>query len=354
MRGHRPYAHDERMATRIRPPLSPSDDCDVDNAVAGLTIVGGFPIGLSGRLLGIGPDANGDGVIHCIDVRAGGSVSYRRSWVNTDAVAQRVGIDRSPGPRNDGPDTIADSIILFGGSILAFGHGSLAYELTPSLDTVRRVDLAGQTRGLTGFPKIDAATGDLHLLTVPAAGAQVHVVVSAAAHMRTTRSIGAAPLPVNDLAITADRIVFAANGFVGVTSRAREATITWLPTGADTVRLVRAHDVGDTVVVLALTPSLERWTLAPASSPAVTREVLDPTPQHFVTTAGLVDGGWLIGFANDAASDRTDVVVRDAADITLAAVATGRISGRIPRNLHGVWMPHPQTVDDEGASAPTD
>ena len=75
MRAQRPYADDERMATPIRPSLFASDDRDVDNTVAGLTIAGGFPAGLSGRLLGIGPDANGDGVIHCIDVRAGCSVS---------------------------------------------------------------------------------------------------------------------------------------------------------------------------------------------------------------------------------------------------------------------------------------
>ena len=345
MRVQGPYVDDERMDTPIRPSTFPSDDRDVDNIVAGLTIAGGFPAGLSGRLLGIGPDANGDGVIHCIDVRAGRSVSYRRSWVKTDVVAQRLGIDRSPGPRNGGPDVVDGNIVVFAGSILALGDGSLAYELTPDLETVRRVDLAGQTRGLTAFPKIDAATGDLHLLTVAAAGAQAHVVVSAGALTRTTRTIAAPPVPVNDLAITRDRVVFVANGFVGVTSRDREANITWLPTGVDTARLVHAHDGGDTVVVVALTPSLERWTLA--STPAVAREVLDPTPQHFVATARLVEGGWLVGYVHDASTDTTDVVIRDAADITLPAVATVRIPGRIPRGLHATWIPDPQLTNIE-------
>src|SRR6185295_4987616 len=167
-----------------------------DNAGVWLTIAGGFPAELSGRLLGIGPDANGDGVIHCIDVRGGRSVSYQRSWVNTDAVAERRGTDRSPGPRNNGPDIAAGNIVVFGDSILALGNGSLAYELSPDLDTVRRVDLAGQIRGLTACAKIDAATGDLHVLTAAGPGAQSHVAVSAGALTRTTRTITEAPEPV--------------------------------------------------------------------------------------------------------------------------------------------------------------
>ena len=322
-------------------------DVEAASTVAGLTIAGGFPAGLSGRLLVSGPDANGDGVIHCIDVNAGCSVSYRRSWVNIDVVAQRLGIDRSPGPSNGDPDIVTGNIVVFCGSILAHGDGSLAYELTAELDTVRRVDLAGQNRGLTGFPKIDPATGDLHLITVAAAGTQAHVVVSAGALTRTSRTIAAAPVPVNDLAITRDWVVFVANGFVGVTSRAREANTTWLPTGVDATRLVHADDVGDTVVVVALTPSLERWTLTPASLPAVVREVLDPAPQHFVSTAGVRQGGWLVGYVHDESTDRTDVVVRDAADITLPAVATVRIPGRIPRGLHATWIPDPQPTNNE-------
>ena len=267
--------------------------------------------------------------------------------MKTDVVADRLGIERSPGPRTGCPDIIADSLVVFGGSILALGNGSLAYELTPDLDTVRRVDLAGQTRGLTGFPKIEPATGDLHLLTAASAGVQDHVVVSAGALTRTSRTITAAPAPVNDLAITCDRVVFVGNGFVGVTSRAPQANTTWLPTGADAARLVRAHDDGDTVIVIALTPSLERWSLTPAPSPTVTRELLDPTPQHHVTTAGRSDGGWLVGHVHDASMDQTDLVVRDASDITLTPVATVRIPGRVPRRIHTTWIPDTQPKNNE-------
>ena len=173
-------------------------------------------------------------------------------------------------------------------------------------------------------------------------------MVSAGALTRTTRTIAAPPAPVNDLAITRDRVVFVADGFAGVTSRAREANITWLPTRVDEARLVCAHDVGDTVVVAALTPSLERWTLAPASSPAVAREVLDPAPHHYVTTAGPHQSGWLVGHIHDESTGLTELVVRDAADITLPAVVTVRVPGRIPRGLHTTWIPDPQDTNTEG------
>jgi carotenoid cleavage dioxygenase-like enzyme len=107
--------------------------------------------------------------------------------VITDAVAKRLGINQSPGPRNTGPDIVASNIVVFGGSILALGDGSLAYELTSDLDTLRRVDLAGQSRGLSAYPKRDPVTGDLHVLAIAANGAHSHVVVSSGAFTRTSR-----------------------------------------------------------------------------------------------------------------------------------------------------------------------
>lgn len=55
-----------------------------------------------------------------------------------------------------------------------------------------------------------------------------------------------------------------------------------------------------------------------------------------------------MGYVHDASTDRTDLIVRDAADITLPAVATVRIPGRIPRGLHATWIPDPQIANGEG------
>ncbi len=184
----------------------------------------------------------------------------------TDAVAKRLGSDPSPGPRNTGPDVVASNIVAFGGSILALGDGSLAYELTRDLDTLRRVDLAGQSRGLAAYPKRDPITGDLHLLAVGANGAQAHVVVSSGALTRTSR-------PILEHR-TGSRIwrspATASCSWPTASSVSRLATARVASRGSrpvlDAPDLVHAHDVGDTVVVYAVTPSLERWTLHPASA----------------------------------------------------------------------------------------
>ena len=142
-------------------------------SISDLAVEGTLPIELSGRLVGIGPALPGhpdtaaaDGMVHSVHLDAGKAISYRSRWILTDAVARRLGLPPSPGPRSSGPDIVAGGIVVFGGSILAVGEGSLAYELTADLDTLRRVDLAGQARGLAARPKHDPATGDLHLLAV--------------------------------------------------------------------------------------------------------------------------------------------------------------------------------------------
>ncbi len=54
----------------------------------------------------------------------------------------------------------------------------------------------------------------------------------------------------------------------------------WIATGVAAPHLVHAFEAGDSVVVLALTPLLERWTLHPGAG-KIQREVLDPTPRRF-------------------------------------------------------------------------
>jgi carotenoid cleavage dioxygenase len=381
------------MAPIIEPPLPPANDHAVpgENTVVGLAARGTLPAGLSGQLFGIGPD-NGSqgGVVHSVELHAGRSISYRSRWVITDAVARRLRMDSTPGPRNTGPDIVASNVVAFGGAILALGDGSLAYELTRDLDTLRRVDLAGQSRGLAAFPKRDPATGDLHVLAAAATGAQEHVVVSSGALTRRSRPVAGVPGRIKDLAVTRDRVLFVADGFFGVTANDGEAHTTWIATGVDAPLLVHAHDAGETVVVLAVTPSLERWTLHAASA-TVHRDVLDPTPRRFARTAdhradvaprflwttrdatadkhdltttrsvshnfrpdrrpgdlvfvadaarvSEADGGWLVGFVHHASRNETDLVVLDAADIARPAIAAVRIPRRIPRGLHSTWIP---------------
>ena len=345
------------------------------STITGLPVRGALPAGLSGRLVAIGPDTESDHVeLHAVDLHEGRAPSHRSRWVSTDGVA-------------------ISNIIVFGGSILALGDGSPAYELTPDLTGLHRVDLAGRSRGMSAYPKRDPNAGDLHVLAIDVTAAQAHVVVSSGALTRTSRHIPDAPSRLTDLAITIDHVVFVANGFVGVMTRNAEARITWIATVVDAPNLVHARDAGDTIVVHALTPSLERWTLHAATA-TMQREVLDPTPRRFARTSDRAvdevprflwtagdttadkydlvttscvrhvfgsrhapgdlvfvadpsrpndaDGGWLVGFVHHASADETDLVVLDAADVHHSALAAVRIPRRIARRHHSTWIPSAQ------------
>jgi len=329
-------------------------------------------------------------MVHSVHLHAGRAVSYRSRWVITDAVAQRLGVDPAPGPRNNGPDIITGNIVAFGDSILAFGEGALAYELSPELNTLHRVDLAGQGRGLAIDPRRDPLTGDLHLLTAAADdGPQAHVVVAANSLTRASRSIGDPPDRIKELAITRDHVLYLADRFVGVSARHGEPHVTWITTDLETPRPVHAHDAADLVVVHTLTPSLERWTLRTASG-TIEREVLDAAPcrsartnggaldaaPRFLWTAGRstadkhdlltgsrsrhtfragrpgdlvivadrerpggADAGWLLVFVDHPTATETELVILDAAEITRPPVATVRLPQPVPHGVHSTWIP---------------
>lgn len=176
-----------------------------------LLVRGTLPDALSGQLVGVAPD----GLIHSVHLRAGRALLYRCKGLTTLE--------------------LANSVITFGGSILAIVEGSLAHELSWELDTLRRVDLAGQSRGLTAFPKVDPLTGELHLLTHAAAGAQEHVVVSAGGLTRSSRPVvDATPLLVE----RADEFVAVGDLLIGFAHRTTDATDLVVDTA--TVRIPRA------------------------------------------------------------------------------------------------------------------
>jgi carotenoid cleavage dioxygenase-like enzyme len=346
------------MPAPTDPSHSLSPDVDID-------VPGTIPRGLAGRMVGIGRD----GFVHSVQIRADQTVSYRSRRCQTDA--------------------IVDHIVEFGDSLLAFGDDTLAYELSAELDTLHPVDLAGRGRSLAPFPKQDPTTGELHLVAHAADGTQAHVVVSAGAFTRSNRPILDAPNRVTDLVLTGDRVVFVADGSVGITSRDDQARTTWIVTGDLAPQPVHAHDAGDTVVLFALTPSLERWTVHPGAG-SVQREVLDPTPRRFAHPAGdgadgaprvlwttgdetirrhdLVDSrrvhknlgpfvpgdfvvasdtqrpggtgeGWLVGLVHDLLGTTTDLCVFDAADLARPAVATVRVPRPIPQGIRCTWIP---------------
>ena len=294
--------------------------------------------------------------------------------------------------RRTRPEVDVHHVVAFSGTTLAFGDDLPAFELSAALDTLRPVDLAGQGRPLAPFPKHDPTTGELHVIAGAVGGTQAHVVISAGALTRRNRPIVDTPNHITDLALTRDRVVFVADGFVGIASREGEGRTTWIATGVAAPSPVHAHDAGDTVVLVALTPMLERWTLHPAAG-SIQREVLDPTPRRFAhcgnegvdgaprllwttgngtighhdlvasrhvhhdlrpdvpgdlvfvadaTRPSDADGGWLVGFVHDTSRATTELRVIDAADIAGPPIATAPIPRPIPHGLRCTWIPSTQ------------
>ena len=48
--------------------------------------------------------------------------------------------------------------------------------------------------------------------------------------------------------------------------------------------------------------------------------------------------GWLLTYVYDAATDRSDLVILDSADLTAPPVATVHLPGRVPYGFHGNWL----------------
>lgn len=345
------------MPSPTEPSIPPPYDVD-------LVVRGTLPPGLSGRLVGIGRD----GVVHTVQLQ-GDRASY-------GAVHSQVPV-------------VVRHLVVFGGSVLAFGDDSPAHQLSAAGDAPSPVDLAGHGRAVAAHPHHERATGDLHLVARDRTGAQAHVVVPAGALTRRSRAVLDAPGRIDAVAVTRTCVVFVAGGWVGVAGRDGEARATWIATGAGIPQPVHAHDAGDEVALLALTPALERWTISCASA-TVEREVLDARPRQFahsgregadgavstVWTTGdgtvgrhdlatgshvhfglwpqepgdlvlvpeVADGGdgWLVGFVHDTTESTTELRVIDAADIAGPAAAAVRLPRQVDRDLRCAWIPAEQ------------
>ena len=66
------------------------------------------------------------------------------------------------GPTPPMYDTSNTHVIGHAGRILALTEGAMPYELSPTLDTLRRADFGGPLpTGFTAHPKIDPVTGEM-------------------------------------------------------------------------------------------------------------------------------------------------------------------------------------------------
>src|SRR5207237_881654 len=76
----------------------------------------------------------------------------------------------------------------------------------------------------------------------------------------------------------------------------------------------------------------EKFTLGPNTSPG------EPVFVARDGKSGELDG-WLLSVWYDGNSDRSELVIQDAADFTSRPVARVKVSHRVPFGFHGNWVP---------------
>ena len=147
-----------------------------------------FPPSFSGRYLRIGPNPfdDADRPVPLVrrrrhgarrrDRRRRGRVWYRNRWVRTDDIARAMGEEPVQGPMPPLYDTSNTHVIGHAGRILALTEGSMPYELSPTLETLRRTDFGGPLpTGFTAHPKVDPLTGEMLAFSVLVRGAVPHL-----------------------------------------------------------------------------------------------------------------------------------------------------------------------------------
>jgi carotenoid cleavage dioxygenase-like enzyme len=245
---------------------------------------------------------------------------------------------------------------------------------------------------LAACPRPDPITGELHLVARDADGALEHVVVTASALTRRSRPITDAPGRIDDLAFGVHHVVYVADRVVGVAPRHDVARPTWITTDAAAPHPIHVDGTADRVVMLCLTPSLERWTLRPGGElldrKPLVRQVIDSAPARFARTfgagtdvprsvwttgdgaisrhdtaesrtarvdltpdvpgdfvlvpaprhTGAIDDGWFVGVVHEA-SGTTSLRVIDTASVAGDSAATVVLPRAITPGLRCEWLP---------------
>jgi carotenoid cleavage dioxygenase len=141
-----------------------------------LPVIGDLPKELSGRFLRIGPNPIsglteefrhyflGEGMVHGVRITDGKAKWYRARWVRGGKVAKHFGESELPGPNFERSFSANTHVTAFNGETLALTEGGVPpVVLDYELNSLRRTDFDGGLPGaLSGHPKIDPITGELH------------------------------------------------------------------------------------------------------------------------------------------------------------------------------------------------
>jgi len=383
-----------------------------ETTVFDLEVTGSIPDALAGRYIRTGPNPlaadaasyhwfSGDGMLHGVDLRGGGARWYRNRYVRSPEVAAHFGepdVPRDAGGWYQGSGNT--NVFHHAGKIWAITEGSLPYEITPDLDTVRTCNFGGELPGgFNAHPKFDPQTNELHVVSYgfEAPFLRYHVIDAQGNLTRTEEIELGAAVMVHDLGLTASHAVFfdlpvLFNWDLALAGtplpfrwdadyRSRIGVMPRSGTAADTVwvdvepcyvyHALNAYDDGNSVVLdvvahpsafaddigtpVSASSSLRRWTID-LDARTVHDEVIDDRAQEFPRADERLAGrkhryGYSLGITDIDAiggvgtDPRTAVLKHDLVGGTTQALDLG--PGRSGSEL--VFVPADDTAgEDEG------
>jgi carotenoid cleavage dioxygenase len=188
-----------------------------------LEVTGTIPEALAGRYVRTGPNPldadagsyhwfSGDGMLHGVALEDGAARWYRNRYVRSPEVAAHFGT--ADVARDEGgwyPGSGNTNVFHHAGKIWAVTEGSLPYEISPELDTVRTSNFGGPLPGgFNAHPKFDPDTNELHVVSYgfEAPFLRYHVVDEKGQLTRTEEIEMGGPVMVHDMGFTSSRVVF--------------------------------------------------------------------------------------------------------------------------------------------------
>jgi carotenoid cleavage dioxygenase len=211
----------EPSAEAVRSPnLSP---VSVESTIDGpLPMDGAIPDGLEGLLVRIGPNAttvsggvpwaNGDGMVHAVELRDGVARSYRNRWVRTRRLADVLGTLGPPGPAEPVDGVANANVVWIAGRLLALSECGLPHRLGTDLRTLRIDDFDSLLESpISPHPHRDPETGAVALLGYDPFGPpylRYHELDDDGAVVHSTELDVARCSLQPDFAVTASRVTF--------------------------------------------------------------------------------------------------------------------------------------------------
>jgi carotenoid cleavage dioxygenase-like enzyme len=368
----------------------------------GLVVEGSIPSELRGRYLRIGPNPfvdptgpyhwfTGDGMVHGVELGNGNASWYRNRWVRTDEIARAMGESPVGGPMPPMYDMSNTHVIGHAGRIFALTEGAMPYELSPTLDTLRRTDFGGPLpTGFTAHPKIDPVTGEMLAFSYWFADPYLvyHVIDATGTLVRSEPVTLPRSVMMHDFAVTRENVLFfdlpvvfdlETQPFpfrwdddhvarVGVMPRnGGDADVRWFEIDPCYVfHPMNAYDDGDSAVVDVArhptmfkrssigpndggAPTLDRWTID-LSAGKVREERLDERGQEFPRVNETLLGsrhrfGYAVGVRTQDAFDGTCYYKHDF--VAGASEEHDFGTGRVPAEF--VFVPgEAATSEDDG------